>query len=160
LFAVAEEGKASGDGLERFQKEVMRMGSILKMDRIEIFAASAGLFFASVTTFVGLIAIPFAGTGPEGYLKALSILFGFELPVYIVFFFISRKALTCACWAMFAIDYVVGLLFRLSEGGFGKGVLGILVIIPWENLPGILIPLVATYLYKEEKRRLAGDWSL
>jgi len=142
----------------------MRVGSVLKMDRIEILAALAGLFFAFIATFIGVIAIPFAGTGPTGYLRILSILLGFELPAYVVCFFISRKVLMYVCWSMFVIDDTAEFLFHVTETGFPASILGKLMIflldlVPWVNLLGILIPLLATYLYREEKRRLAGDWS-
>ena len=143
----------------------MCMRSILKMDRIEILAAIAGLLFAFIATFIGVLAIPFAGSGPTGYLRILSILLGFELPAYVVCFFISRKVLMYVCWTMFVMDDAVEFLFHVSETGFPASVLGklmtfLLDLVPWVNLLGILIPLVATYLYREEKRRLAGDWSL
>ena len=141
------------------------MGAILKMDRTEILAALAGLFFAFVAIFIGVLAIPFAGTGPTGYLRILSILLGFELPAYVVSFFISRKVLMYVCWSLFVIDDAAEFLFHVTEIGFPASALGKSMtflgdLVPWINLLGILIPLIATYLYREEKRRLAGDWSL
>ena len=141
------------------------MGSILKMDRTEVLAALAGLFFAFVATFIGVIAIPFAGTGPTGYLRILSIFLGLELPAYVICFFVSRKLLMYVCWSMFVIDDAVEFLFHISEERFPATLLGkltilLLDIVPWVNLLGILIPLIATYLFREEKRRLAGDWTL
>jgi hypothetical protein len=129
----------------------------MKMNKTEVLAALAGLFFVLVATFIGVFAIPFAGTGPVGLPKTISVLLGIELPVFIVFFFISRRALMIVCWMMFAADAVFEILFNVTESGFSLSALHLFLgIVPWINLTGILVPLSATYLYREEMRRLDG----
>jgi hypothetical protein len=139
---------------------MMTVGRVLKIDGTELLAAVAGALLSVLDAFIGLIAMPFAGAGPMGFLRVLSITLGFELPVYIVFFFVSRRALMYACWSMYAVIYLEDCAYIFSEKWYPLNVLGILKTfvaspITSEGLISLAVALLATYLYREEKRRLA-----
>jgi hypothetical protein len=105
--------------------------------------------------------MPFAGAGPMGFLRVLSITLQFELPVYIVFFFVSRRALMYACWAMYAPIHIEDTVFVLSEKWFPVGVFGIskaflvTIVFSSEGQVSVAVALLATYLYREERQTLA-----
>jgi hypothetical protein len=130
------------------------------MDGLELLAAVAGGFLSFIDVFIGLVAMPFAGAGPMGFLRVLSISLGFELPVYIVFFFVSRRALMYACWSMYVAIYIEDCVFVLSEKWFPVDVFGILksfvaAIVSSEGFVSLAVALLATYLFREERRRVA-----
>ncbi len=103
----------------------------------------------------------FAGAGAVGFLRALSITLGFELPVYIIFFFVSRKALTYAFWLMYAVIHIEDCVFGLSEKWFSVDVFGFLkaffvtIVFSSEGLVSLAVALLATYLFREERRTAA-----
>lgn len=129
-----------------------------KMDELELLAAVAGGFLSFVDVFIGLGAMPFAGAGPMGFLRVLSITLGFELPVYIVFFFVSRRALMYACWSMYAVIHIEDCVFVLRERWFPVDVFGILkaffvtIVFSSEGLVSLAVALLATYLFREDRR--------
>ena len=98
----------------------------LNMDGLELLAAVAGGCLSFLDVFIELVAMLFAGAGHMGFLRVLSITLGFELPVYIVFFFISRRALMYACWSMYVVIHIEDCVFALSEKWFPVDVFGIL----------------------------------
>jgi hypothetical protein len=96
-----------------------------------------------------------------GFLRVLSITLGFELPVYIVFFFVSRRALMYACWLMYAVIHIEDCVFAISEKWFPVDVFGILkafvvtIVGSSEGLVSLAIALLATYLFRKEQRAVA-----
>jgi hypothetical protein len=134
-----------------------------KLEGPELLAALAGGFLSFVDVFIGLVAMPFAGAGATGFLRVLSITLGFELPVYIVFFFVSRRALMYACWSMYAVIHIEDCVFELTEKVFPLDAFGILkaffvtIVFSSEGLVSLAVALLPTYLFKEERRRLAWD---
>lgn len=129
-----------------------------KMDGLELLAVVAGGFLSFLDLFIGLGAMPFAGAGPMGFLRVLSITLGFELPVYVVFFFVSRRALMYACWSMYAVIHIEDCVFELSQRVFPVNVFGILeafvvtIVFSSEGLVSLAVALLATYLFREERR--------
>jgi hypothetical protein len=126
----------------------------------EVLAAAAGGFLSFIDVFIGLVAMPFAGAGPMGFLKVLSITLAFELPVYIVFFFVSSRALMYVCWSMYVVIYIEDFVFVLSEKWFPADAFGIMrafvaAIVSSEGLVSLAVALLATYLFKEERRAVA-----
>jgi hypothetical protein len=131
------------------------------MDGLELLAAVAGGFLSFIDLFIGLVAMPFAGAGPMGFLRVLSITLGFELPVYIVFFFVSRRALMYACWSMYMVIHIEDCVFVLSEKWFPVDIFGILkaflvtIVFSSEGLVSLAVALLATYLFRAERRAVA-----
>jgi hypothetical protein len=130
------------------------------MGGLQLLAAVIGGFLSFIDVFIGLIAMPFAGAGPMGFLRVLSITLGFELPVYIVFLFASRRALMYACWLMYAVIHIEDCVFVLSEKWFPVDVFGILkafvvTTVSSEGLVSLVVALLATYLFREERREVA-----
>jgi hypothetical protein len=129
--------------------------------RPELVAAVAGGCLSSLDAIIGLIAMPFAGAGPMGFLRVLSITLGLELPVYIVFFFVSRKALMYACWFMYALVHIEDTVFVLTDNWFPVDPLGIAkaflvtIVFSSEGIVTLLVALLATYLFMEERQMLA-----
>jgi hypothetical protein len=128
------------------------------MNGLELLAAVTAGFLSFLDVFIGLVAMPFAGAGPTGFLSVLSITLGFEFPVYIGFFFVSRRALMYACWSMYAIIHVEDCVFELSQKVFPFNVFGILkaflvtIVFSSEGLVSLAVALLATYLYREDRR--------
>jgi hypothetical protein len=129
----------------------------------ELLAAVAGGLLSFLDVVIGLLAMPFAGAGPMGFLRVLSITLGFELPVYIVFFFVSRRALMYACWSMYALVHIEDCVFELTEKAFSVDVLGFLkaffvtIVFSSEGMVTLAVALLATYLYREEQQTLARN---
>ena len=137
----------------------MTVGRVLKIDGTELLAAVAGALLSVLDAFIGLIAMPFAGAGPMGFLRVLSITLGFELPVYIVFFFVSRRALMCACWSMYVVIYIEDCVFVLSEKWFPFDLPGVVkslagAVVSSEGLVTLAVALLATFLFREERQRM------
>ena len=132
-----------------------------KMDGLELLAAMAGGFLSFIDVFIGLVAMPFAGAGPMGFLRVLSITLGFELPVYIGFFFVSRRALMYACWSMYAVIHIEDCVFELSQKVFPLTVFGVLkaflvtIVFSSEGLVSLAVALLATYLFRKERWAVA-----
>jgi hypothetical protein len=129
-----------------------------KLEGPELLAAVAGAFLSFLDLVIGLLAIPFAGAGPLGDIAALSISLRFVFPVYMVLLFISRRALMYACWLMYAVIHVEDCVFALSEKWFSVDVFGFLkafvvtIVFSSEGLVSLAVALLATYLYREERR--------
>ncbi len=128
------------------------------MAGLELVAVVAGGILSFLDVFIGLIAMNFAGTGAAGFLRILSITLGFELPVYIVFFFISRRALMYACWSMYALIHIEECVFVFSEKWFPVNAIRILEVLVGatlfpEGLISLAVALLATYLLFREDRR-------
>lgn len=134
------------------------MQRIRKMDGLELVAAVAGACLSFVDVFIGLVAMPFAGAGPMGFLRVLSITLAFELPVYVAFFFVSRRALMYACWLMYAVIHVEDCVFALSGRWFPVDVFGIAkafvvtIVFSSEGLVSLAVALLATYLFRKNRR--------
>ena len=129
-----------------------------KIDGFEVLVIVAGGVLAFLDLFIGLVAMPFAGGGPMGFLRVLSITLGLELPVYISFLFVSRRALMCACWSMYAVIHLEDCVFALSEKLFPVNTFGILkafvltIVFSSEGLVSLAVALLVTYLFREEQR--------
>ena len=134
-----------------------------KVDGLELLAVVAGACLSFLDVFIGLGAMPFAGAGPMGFLRVLSITLGFELPVYVIFLFVSRRALMYACWLMYAVIHIEDCVFELTEKAFSVDVFGFLkafvvtIVFSSEGLVSLAVALLATYLFREEKAR---QWRL
>ena len=125
-----------------------------KLDGPELIAAVLGASLSLFDAFIGLIAMPFAGAGPMGFLRVLSITLGFEFPVYIVSFFVSRRVLMYACWSMYVVICIEHWIFDVSENASGilAGLLG--AGVSSECVVSLAVALLATYLFREERETL------
>ena|SRR5579871_2642120 len=129
-----------------------------KLKGLELVAAVAGAIFSFLDLVIGLLAMPFAGAGPLGDIAALSISLRFVFPVYMVLLFISRRALMYACWSMYVVIHVEDCVFELSQKAFPSNAFGILeafvvtIVFSSEGLVSLAVALLATYLYREERR--------
>lgn len=100
-----------------------------------------------------------------GFLRVLSITLRFELPVYIIFFFVSRKALMYACWFMYALVHIEDTAFVLTDNWFPVDALGIAkaflvtIVFSSEGIVALLVALLTIYLFVEERRRWPGTLS-
>jgi hypothetical protein len=127
------------------------------MEGPELLAAMAGGILSFIDVFIAC-AMNFAGAGAVGFLRVLSITLGFELPVYIVFFFVSRRALMYACWSMYAVIHVEDCVLVLREKWFPVDVFGIskaffgTILFSSEGLVSLAVALLATYLFREDRR--------
>ena len=135
--------------------------AIKKMYANEILASLLGLISAFFATFIGVFGIPFTNW-PTGYLKYFSFSLGLEFPAYVVVFFISRRLLMYVCWTLFVVDEIFGSLFVLSERSMPNALLGkfidvVVSALPSLDIPCLLVALIATYLYRSEKRRMEDE---
>lgn len=137
-----------------------------KLEGPELLAALAGGFLSSYDAFAGLIGMNFAGAGATGFRGVLSVTLGFELPVYVIFLFVSRRALTYACWSMYAVIHIEDWVLALTEKVFPVDAIGILeaffvtILFSGGGLVSLAVALLATYLYREERETLARNSAL
>jgi len=85
---------------------------------VRVIAIFVGFLCAFITTFIGIVAIPFTGYGFGLASVAnhyLNISLGIELPLYIVLICIRRKVLTYVCAGMCIINYVGVFLLTLRD---------------------------------------------
>jgi hypothetical protein len=143
-------------------REVTKVQRGLKLEKPELLAIVAGGALSFLDVFIGLVAMPFAGAGPMGFLRVLSITLGLELPVYIIFIFVSRRALMYACWSMYALIHIEDCVFVLSEKWFPVDPFGILkafvgtTVFSLEGLVSLGVALLATYLFRKERESALG----
>lgn len=142
-------------------------GQQLRMDAAEnmslsftkIVAALVGMISAFTATFIGVIAIPFAGYGSglaSVAIHYLEISLGLEFPLYMVLIFISRKVLAYSCLALCIVNYVGAYLLSLSdESGAIRAAYAVKMLIVSVLFPGeiscIAAAGMALYLYKCER---------
>jgi hypothetical protein len=129
----------------------------------ELIAAVLGGCLSVIDGVIGLLAMPFAGSGPMGFIRVLSVTLGFELPVYIISFFISRRALMYACWFMYGLIHIEDTVFLLTEDSSPLNVFAVLraflatIVFSSEGIVTLVIALLATYLFREERETLARN---
>jgi hypothetical protein len=131
---------------------------------MRLFAILIGVLFASLTFFMGVIALSFTGYGQglAGFAEHwLNISCGIELPLYLVLVFVSRRWLAYVCSVMCVVIYAGTCLFCLSEESSPVHLATIFklfclpVIYPW-MLPSIIVAITAVYLYRYQKARVIG----
>jgi len=66
------------------------------------------------------------------------------------------------CWILFAFDEIFESLFALSEHAMPNVLLDKFVVVaisalPSMDIPSLMVAILATYLYRAEKRRIVTD---
>jgi hypothetical protein len=131
---------------------------------MRLFAILIGVLFASLTGFMGFIALSFTGYGQglAGFAEHwLNISCGIELPLYLILVFVSRRWLAYACSAMCIVIYAGTFLFNLSDQSAPVHLATIVKLFcvafldPW-MLPSLVVAITAVYLYRHEKGGRAG----
>lgn len=120
-------------------------------------AVPLGIFFASATTFLGLIAsFTGYGRGLSGVAAHyLTISLGSELPLYVVLLFFSRRALALGCCSLCLINFVGAFLLKLSDySGVSHAPSIWHILVKSFFFPGQLLSLVvaiiALYVYSQQ----------
>jgi hypothetical protein len=131
---------------------------------MQLLAILIGVLFASLTFFMGIIALSFTGYGQglAGFAEHwLNISCGIDLPLYLILIFVSRRWLAYACSAMCIVIYAGSFLFFLSEQSSPVHLATIVklfcvpVLYPW-MLSSLVVAITSVYLYRHQKARVIG----